>query len=376
MPAARPLFAADAFSRLVLLERRRAERSGRSFGILVLRAPGSLDPSVSPLGRIVRDTVDAATREIDVAGWIRPPSVLGVLLPDLPQRGPWAAVERVRARVERALGRHLPAGPAGETVTLEGRLFPESAPAEAAAVAPGASGSPAGNPGSLVEPLLYPELGEPRGARRRAEMLKRGLDLVGSAALLVALAPLGLLIAGLVRLTSPGPVLFRQVRVGYRSRPFTFLKFRTMFVNADETVHREFVSRFITDGRHATPPNGAGLFKLVGDPRVTPIGRLLRKSSLDELPQLWNVLRGEMSLVGPRPPLPYELQEYAPWHRRRIFEARPGLTGLWQVRGRSRTTFDEIVRLDLRYARTQSLSTDLGILLATPRAVISGTGAH
>src|SRR5262249_28389654 len=200
-------------------------------------------------------------------------------------------------------------------------------------------------------------------------------DVAGSAARRTGLAPLGLLIAGLVRLTSPGPILSQQRRIGYLGHPFTMLKFRTMYVNADETVHREFVSRFIADGQHAAPPNDTGLFKLVGDPRVTRLGRFLRKTSLDELPQLWNVFRGDMSLVGPRPPIPYEFERYAVWHRRRVFEAQPGLTGLWQVRGRSRTTFDEIVRLDLRYARTQSLSTDLRILLETPRAVISGKGA-
>jgi lipopolysaccharide/colanic/teichoic acid biosynthesis glycosyltransferase len=368
----RPLLTREAFTRLVLVERRRSERSGRSFAILTLHARASLDPAASPLGRAIRDAVVAATRQIDIVGWIDPPSVLGVLLPQLPQSGPWAAIERVRARIERVLDQH---GVARDHVTLVGHLFPEPATAGTATVAEGPSRWPAGDGHALVEPLLYPERGEPLGARRRAEALKRGLDIVGSAALLTVLAPLGLLVAGLIRLTSPGPTLFRQARIGYRGRPFTMLKFRTMCVNADETVHREFVSRFIADGQRATPPNDAGLFKLVGDPRVTPIGRLLRKTSLDELPQLWNVFRGEMSFVGPRPPLPYEFEQYAPWHRRRVFEARPGITGLWQVRGRSRTTFDEIVRLDLRYARTQSLSTDLGILLETPRAVISGKGA-
>ena len=118
------------------------------------------------------------------------------------------------------------------------------------------------------------------------------------------------------------------------------------------------------------------VFKIVNDPRVTPLGHFLRRSSLDEFPQFWNVLRGEMSLVGPRPPLPYEVARYKRWHRRRVLEAKPGITGLWQVTGRSRTTFDEMVRLDLRYARSYSLWTDLKILLATPRAVCSGKGAH
>jgi lipopolysaccharide/colanic/teichoic acid biosynthesis glycosyltransferase len=314
--------------------------------------------------------VAAVTRATDVAGWIDPGSTLGVLLPDLAGPATWATVERVRARVERALLRHPAAGP----VSVTGRLFPEPAGAEAA---PPSASAPSGVDGEriAVESLLYPELGISGRARRQADALKRAVDIAGSLALLAALAPVALLIAGLVRATSRGPALFRQVRVGYRGRPFTMLKFRTMREDADPAVHVDFVSRLIADGRSAVAANGSGLYKLTDDPRVTPLGRLLRKTSLDEVPQLWNVLRGEMSLVGPRPPLPYELERYAPWHRRRVLDARPGLTGLWQIRGRSRTTFDEMVRLDLRYARTRSFWTDLRILLATPRAVISGKDA-
>jgi lipopolysaccharide/colanic/teichoic acid biosynthesis glycosyltransferase len=157
------------------------------------------------------------------------------------------------------------------------------------------------------------------------------------------------------------------------------LKFRTMYTGAGHAVHQEYVTQFIKAGARAAAVNrgdGNGqLFKMANDPRVTPIGRLLRKTSLDELPQFWNVLRGDMSLVGPRPPLFYEVEQYKPWHCRRVLEAKPGITGLWQVSGRSRTTFDEMVRLDLRYARTASLATDLKILLATPAAVIAGRGA-
>jgi lipopolysaccharide/colanic/teichoic acid biosynthesis glycosyltransferase len=371
---ARPLLARDIFTRLVLVERRRSERSGRPFGLLVLRASGSVDPSMLRAGQAVRDALLSATRGTDVAGWIAPRSVLGILLPDLAESEPWATLERVRARVERALRGHLGTGHA---VRVVGRLFPEPAPVEAARLA--LNGSIADELGASLESLLYPELGKAGVARRGAETLKRGLDLAASLALLVALAPLGLVIAGLVRLSSSGPILFRQVRIGYGGRPFTMLKFRTMYTGVDETVHREFISRFIADGQHAVSANGANggaVFKLTNDKRVTPIGHLLRRTSLDELPQLWNVLRGEMSLVGPRPPLPYELEQYAPWHRRRVLEARPGITGTWQVGGRSRTTFDEMVRLDLRYARTRSLWIDLRILLATPWAAISGKGAR
>jgi lipopolysaccharide/colanic/teichoic acid biosynthesis glycosyltransferase len=157
------------------------------------------------------------------------------------------------------------------------------------------------------------------------------------------------------------------------------LKFRTMSTGADHAVHREYVTALIKSGGQAETTgrgeDGSPLFKMANDLRVTPLGRVLRKTSLDELPQLWNVLRGDMSLVGPRPPLEYEVEQYQSWHRRRVLEAKPGITGLWQVSGRSRTTFDEMVRLDLRYARSNSLATDIKILLATPAAVIDGRGA-
>jgi lipopolysaccharide/colanic/teichoic acid biosynthesis glycosyltransferase len=149
-----------------------------------------------------------------------------------------------------------------------------------------------------------------------------------------------------------------------------------MRVNASATIHREYVTSFIKGNGQSQPSVGSSaVFKLTKDPRITPFGHFLRKTSLDELPQLWNVLRGDMSLVGPRPPLQYEVEQYQPWHLRRVLEAKPGITGLWQVKGRSRTTFDDMVRLDLRYARTSSVWTDVKILIATPGAVIAGKGA-
>jgi lipopolysaccharide/colanic/teichoic acid biosynthesis glycosyltransferase len=197
-----------------------------------------------------------------------------------------------------------------------------------------------------------------------------------------------LVIAALIKWTSKGPVFFRQERVGQHAKPFTMLKFRTMRVDAGHELHQQYVSQFIQNGHAKTAESRAAepkpasestsqpVFMIVNDPRVTPLGHFLRRSSLDELPQFWNVLIGEMSLVGPRPPLPYEVKVYKRWHRRRLFVAKPGITGLWQVTGRSRTTFDEMVRLDIRYAKNPSVWTDVKILLATPRAVISGNGAH
>ncbi len=149
-----------------------------------------------------------------------------------------------------------------------------------------------------------------------------------------------------------------------------------MYSHADSTIHEKYVEEFIKEGKsNGDGPGGRPIFKIVRDPRVTPIGRILRKTSLDELPQLFNVLRGDMSLVGPRPPIPYEIKQYSIWHRRRLLEVKPGITGLWQVYGRSRTTFDEMVRMDLYYARNWSLGMDLRLLAMTPVAVLRGDGA-
>jgi exopolysaccharide biosynthesis polyprenyl glycosylphosphotransferase len=199
---------------------------------------------------------------------------------------------------------------------------------------------------------------------------KRGFDLAVSATVLIALAPLLLVIALAVRLSSPGPILFRQGRVGKDGRAFEILKFRTMYVDADAAIHRAYVQALVRGRASAR----GGVFKLKDDPRVTPVGRLLRRFSLDELPQLLNVLRGEMSLVGPRPPLPYEVELYDARALRRLAVV-PGLTGLWQVSGRNELDFDQMVDLDLAYIAGWSPWLDLRIVLRTPLVLITGRGA-
>jgi lipopolysaccharide/colanic/teichoic acid biosynthesis glycosyltransferase len=217
---------------------------------------------------------------------------------------------------------------------------------------------------------------------------KRVLDLVVATLALVILSPVMALIAVLVVLDSPGPIIFAQKRVGsrrwsrdgfsyWRQTVFTCYKFRSMVQDADPALHCAFFQAFIRNDHTsmvALQGEDTQICKLVHDPRVTRLGRFLRRSSLDELPQLWNVLKGEMSLVGPRPPIPYEVDEYEPWHRRRL-ETKPGLTGLWQVTNRSAAEFDEMVRLDIRYVEHQSFWLDLKILLKTPLAVLSSKGA-
>jgi exopolysaccharide biosynthesis polyprenyl glycosylphosphotransferase len=211
-------------------------------------------------------------------------------------------------------------------------------------------------------------LQEPLPGGRRA--FKRTMDLAFGLPALILLSPLLGILALAVRLSSPGPIVIRQTRIGMDGRPFTFLKFRTMFVDMDAKIHEDYVARLIR-GTGEVTNSDQRLFKLTEDPRVTRVGRVLRRYSLDELPQLINVLRGDMSLVGPRPSLPVEVSMYEDWHRRRL-EVRPGMTGLWQVSGRSRMGFVEMVRLDIQYLESWSPLLDIMILLRTLPALVRG----
>jgi exopolysaccharide biosynthesis polyprenyl glycosylphosphotransferase len=201
-------------------------------------------------------------------------------------------------------------------------------------------------------------------------MLKRITDIGVSLALLVLAAPVMFVAAAIIKLSSPGPVLYVHERVGYRGRLFPFLKFRSMHVGNDDAIHREYTKQWITENRpHTEAEDGNDVHKIVHDPRVFPFGRFIRRYSIDELPQLLNVLRGEMSLIGPRPAIPYEVDVYREWHRRR-FEAPPGITGLWQVSGRNQLSFEEMIKLDIDYIENWSLLLDLRILIRTVRVVL------
>lgn len=202
---------------------------------------------------------------------------------------------------------------------------------------------------------------------------KRSVDILLAGVLLALLSPVMLIIAVMIRVTSPGPPLFRQVRVGHQLSTFVMLKFRTMHHDIDDSIHRAYVTAMLA-GRAVPADPDRGIYKLTGDPRVTPIGRLLRKTSLDELPQLINVLRGEMSLVGPRPVLPYEAELFDPRHRTR-FSVKPGITGLWQVSGRSVLTMQQALDLDVDYASRRNLALDFATLLRTIPAVLRSRDA-
>jgi lipopolysaccharide/colanic/teichoic acid biosynthesis glycosyltransferase len=237
--------------------------------------------------------------------------------------------------------------------------------------------------GGLVAPNGASGLVAPNGATDAAtagpaegklrDFSCRVLDILGASILLILLSPLLALIAILVRLDSPGSPIFRQRRVGRDTEPFTVNKFRTMHDGVPHDRHREYVLGLIA-GEHREHTTPGPHFKMTDDARITRFGRALRRSSLDELPQLWNVLRGEMSLVGPRPAIPYEVEHYPPhWFAR--FAVKPGVTGLWQVNGRSTVTLEEMVALDVEYAQRRSLRLNLAILIRTVPAVLSGRGA-
>jgi lipopolysaccharide/colanic/teichoic acid biosynthesis glycosyltransferase len=230
----------------------------------------------------------------------------------------------------------------------------------------------------LTHPLLdwardHPSLDRGAAAGWLDAAAKRALDLLAASLLLVLLSPLMVLIAVAIRLTSPGPALFRQVRTGYRCAPFVMLKFRSMYQNNDDAVHRAFVTSMLSGD---PPPldDPRELYKLTGDPRVTAVGGFLRKLSLDELPQLINVVRGEMSLVGPRPALPWEAVLFEPRHQAR-FAVKPGITGLWQVSGRNLLTMRQALELDVEYARRRTFVMDLATLARTIPVVLTRRGA-
>lgn len=349
----------EIFRDVLVRERNRAERFGEPFVVLLLGLKDPASPYVAAVWSQTLAAVSGVVRDTDVVGWVTRGQVLGVILTEMGASDESMARD-LESRIRRELTDRL------DTRTLAGlslRLHfnvPSDKKAAAEALWPS-------------DPLLFKIRPEEDGPSLH-DVLKRAVDILGSGALLLLLSPVFLLIAALIKLKSPGPIFFRQVRVGQKAKPFTMLKFRSMHVNADSKVHQQYVTQFIKSGGQAEAGTSQ-VFKLTNDPRITPLGHLLRKTSLDELPQLWNVLRGDMSLVGPRPPLFYETEQYQAWHWRRVLDAKPGVTGLWQVAGRSRTTFDGMVRLDLRYVKTRSLWTDLRILLATPAAVLTGKGA-
>jgi lipopolysaccharide/colanic/teichoic acid biosynthesis glycosyltransferase len=356
----RVILSEESFKRTIAVERKRTERSREPFLLMLVEAGRHhrTEKNGKALGKIISAML-SSTRETDVVGWYRDRTTVGVMFTGLAIEDKSAVLSTILSRVSAALRDELPSDQFSQ-ITLSFHFFPDDWDHE--------------NSARPSNPVLYPDLLSAKSSKGSLLVIKRTMDIFGSALMVILCAPLLVIIAAAVKVSSRGPVLFKQHRVGQYGRRFTFLKFRSMRVDNDPSVHKEYVTKLIAGEAERMPSReeGEGVYKLAQDTRITPVGRFLRKTSLDELPQLLNVLRGDMSLVGPRPPIPYELAAYQTWHRRRLLEVKPGITGLWQVTGRSRVKFDDMVRLDLRYAMSWSPWLDVKILARTPRAVIRG----
>lgn len=333
------------------LEKRRADRSKSPFSIALFY----FNQETAQEGKLCGEyltSIHSNTRETDVKGWIDH-NVIGLILLDTDRKGVQCCVNKVLN------------GNGEKSVSVAIGTYPDDIINKLLDEKQG---------GQDFFPLDLDETGK---SKLLQSHLKRLMDIIGSLIGIFLFTPIMILTAIAIKIASRGPVIFKQIRFGTKGIRFSFYKFRSMDWNVGDQIHRDYVANLIqgdlkkiNQGDRETP-----LYKMKSDPRVTPVGKIIRKTSIDELPQFFNVLKGEMSLVGPRPPIPYEIEKYKPWHLRRILEVKPGITGLWQVDGRSRTSFDDMVRLDLRYAQNWSLWLDLKILLKTVRAVICPQGA-
>ena len=359
----RALHDEEIFRRMIAIERKRTERSKSPFLLMLLEVVSSGNRKND---RKTLDTIANAlllsSRDTDLVGWYKDNVIIGAMFTGLVVQDKRTTFNTFLLKVTSSLRDELTTEQFNQ-VSISFHMFPDDWDHE--------------KPGRPNNEALYPDLASHDKGRRSLLTLKRVIDVVGSLVMLILCAPIFLTVALAVKITSEGPVFFKQQRVGRFGKTFTFLKFRSMYVNNDASVHKEFVTRLIANGvSNGTSSGGNGVFKLTNDKRITRVGKILRRTSLDELPQFLNVLKGDMSLVGPRPPLPYELAAYQTWHRRRLLGVKPGITGLWQVLSRSSVQFDEMVRLDLRYASTWTPWLDIKILLRTPLAVIKGSGAY
>jgi lipopolysaccharide/colanic/teichoic acid biosynthesis glycosyltransferase len=346
----------DYFREMLSTERKRTERSQKPI-LLVMLNIEKLEDSL-PRKNIVKhisSVLTGSAREIDIKGWYARHKSIGIIYTEINKSGKVPILEKVHAKLGLAFGKDNAA-----KVDVTFAVFPlDEAPQE-----PGESIS--------VDTRFYPSPFNSPSDRTLAVQLKRVEDILGSSLLIILFLPLLVTIAVLIKLTSKGPVFFTQKRIGLQGKPFRFIKFRSMKADNDPAIHMEYVKKLISGNQESAGAGNATVYKIKNDPRVTSIGKILRKTSLDEIPQFFNVLLGHMSLVGPRPPIPYEMENYNIWHLRRVLEIKPGITGYWQVFGRSTTTFDTMVRMDLQYIMRWTLWWDFILMIRTPFAVLKG----
>lgn len=350
------LYVEDYFHEMVYLERRRAERSGRPFVLVLVDLESLQQAGKVESTRCAIRKISELTREIDLKGWHSHEHVLGIILTETGSDG----AEKVKAKLLDGLSEQDGLGTQAAHVKISVHAFPKE-----------------DSPGKRIpdDLKLYPDLARKNSLKKKAVFLKRALDITGSIGGLIIFSPFFIVIPVLIKLTSKGPVFFRQKRAGSLGQSFTFLKFRSMHAGSTDAIHSDYIKKLINEDS-AWEAGQNKVYKISNDPRVTKVGKFLRKTSLDELPQFLNVLAGDMSLVGPRPPIPYEMECYELWHWRRVMEAKPGLTGLWQVSGRSAKSYNEMVRLDIRYMERWSFWLDLKIIFMTPFAMMSSKDAY
>jgi len=330
----------DGYDFLKELQRelRRADRTKAPLSIALFHYAGTREDEIRRVAELLA-LFSSKKRETDTLGDLGDHTI-ALILPDTNSQGAQLFAKRVETRM-RELQFSL------KTATYPDDLFNDLLKGRLRDL-------------SRAYPLFVDRRARPD---RFASVAKRCIDVVGATMGIVMLSPVMLATAAAIALTSPGPIIYRQIRLGKGGVPFTFYKFRSMGCNLGDGIHREYVINLIHGGQGSWT-------KLQTDPRVTPVGRFIRRTSIDELPQLFNVLKGQLSLIGPRPALTYEAEEYQSWHLRRILEVKPGVSGLWQVEGGSKVTFDDMVRLDLQYVRTRSLMLDLRIMVKTIQVVM------
>lgn len=342
------------FLHLYQLECKRSERSKTPFLLLLIDVSCLSCIGSARFLSPIQEQLHINKRDYDIIGWHKTGKVLGILFSDCNHEAPGIIIRRITTSLRAVLG-NAPTGLLSLTLFKVTGTIREPVAAE-----------PADRDTCSAEESLH---------LYTDKIQTRAVDVIGALFAITLFAPAFLAVALAVRLTSKGPILFRQERVGKDHKPFKMLKFRSMYVNSNDAIHREYVEKLIkgeTEGE--TTESGEKIFKIRKDPRITPVGHIIRKTSLDEIPQFFNVLKGEMSLVGPRPALKYEVDQYDIWHCRRV-SAKPGITGFWQVTGRSLTTFDGMVRMDISYQQRRTVLSDILLIIKTPFVLLGSRGA-
>jgi lipopolysaccharide/colanic/teichoic acid biosynthesis glycosyltransferase len=349
-------YSEEYFREMLAKERKRTERSQKPILLVMLNIEklSGLLPRKTIVKQISSVLTNSA-RDIDIKGWYAHEKSIGIIYTEIHTSGKIPILEKVHVNIGLVFGQEH-----AEKIEVTFAVFPLEI------------GSGGENAPTSFDTRFYPSPFNSSSDRTLPVVFKRAEDIIGSSLLILLFLPLFVTIALLIKLTSKGPVFFTQKRIGLQGRPFSFIKFRSMKVNNDPAIHMEYVKKLISGNNAAAGAQNGAVYKIKDDPRVTRVGKFLRKTSLDELPQFFNVLLGHMSLVGPRPPIPYEIENYNIWHLRRVLEIKPGITGYWQVAGRSTTTFDTMVRMDLQIVMRWSIWWDIKLILKTPFAVFKG----